>query len=73
MSNKDVSVWDAGLFDASDVEWAVIETKRRNKVNIELTSSEGSMNVVKIYLALKMICEKIEGQLNIMDECDGEH
>lgn len=73
MPDKDLSVWDAGIFDASDIEWKVLDSKRRNKVNIELTCADGTMNVVKTYLALRLICEKIEAELNIMDECEGEH
>lgn len=74
MSDKDLSVWDAGVFDTSDVTWEIVETKRRDKVNIQLTCTEGSMSVVKTYLALKMICEKIETELNILDQAsDEEH
>lgn len=60
---------DLELFDPSDVTWEVLPTKRRDRVTIQLTSSEGSMNVLKTYLALKLICDKIEAQLNIMAEC----
>lgn len=60
------------LFDTGDVTWEIEETKRRDQIKIVL-STETSFNLMKTYLALKMICEKIEVQLGIMDEADGEH
>lgn len=64
---------DADLFDPSDVTWEVVETKRRDKINILLTSTEGSMNLMKTYLALKLLTEKLEVQLGIMERAKGEH
>lgn len=63
---------DSDLFDCSDVTWEVLESKRSDKVTIVL-KSEGTFNLMKTYLALKMITEKIELELNIMDEAEGEH
>lgn len=63
---------DSDLFDCNDVTWEVVESKRNDRVTIVL-KSEGNFNLMKTYLALKMITEKIELELNIMDETDGEH
>lgn len=70
--SKRKSVWDADLFDASDVTWEVLESKRRDRVTIVLHSEE-PFNLTKTYLALKLLTEKIELELNILDEADGEH
>lgn len=61
---------DADLFDCNDVTWEVLESKRNDRVTIVL-KSEGTFNLMKTYLALKMITEKIELELNIMDEAEG--
>jgi len=58
---------DQELFDITDVEWEIEKTNRRDRVTIIL-KSETAMSVLKTYLALKMICEKIEIELNILDE-----
>lgn len=62
---------DADLFDCSDVTWEVIKSKRRDQVTIVL-KTEGSFSIMKTYLALQMICEKIEKEMHIM-EAEGEH
>lgn len=65
---------DLELFDPSDVEWEVLPQKRRDQVTIRLTATEGSMNLMKTYLALVMICEKVELQLGILEMAsDVEH
>lgn len=64
--------WEESLFDCSDVTWEVEDTKRRDQIKIIL-KTEGTFNLVKTYLALKMITEKIEMQLNILDEAKGKH
>lgn len=63
---------DADLFDCSDVTWEVEDSKRSDQVKIIL-KSETKFNLLKTYLALKMITEKIELELNILDEAEGEH
>lgn len=61
---------DQELFDPSDVNVEFPPTRRRDEVLIRLKAQEGAMNLMKTYLALKIICEKIEGQLNILGEAD---
>jgi hypothetical protein len=63
---------DVDKFDPSDVTWEIEETKRRDVVKIVLRT-ETSFNLMKTYLALKMMCEKIEVQLGIMEKAEGEH
>ncbi len=63
---------DTDLFDCADVTWEIEETKRADQIKIILRS-EGTFNLMKTYLALKMITEKIESQLNILEEAEGEH
>lgn len=70
--SKRLTSWEADLFDCSDVTWEVEDSKRSDQIKIIL-KTEGTFNLIKTYLALKMICEKIEGQLHIMDEAEGEH
>lgn len=63
---------DQELFDPSDVTWDIEKSKRRDQIKIVLTSADGSpMSVLKTYLALLMICEKIEIEMNIMPAADG--
>lgn len=67
-----IDPWDAGLFDCSDVTWEILPSKRNDQITIVM-KCEGSFNLIKTYLSLKRMAEKIEQQLNIMDEADGEH
>lgn len=63
---------DHELFDASDVTWEVLPSKKKNEIHIVLRS-EGVFNLTKVYLALCMMVEKIGVQLNILDKAEGEH
>lgn len=63
---------DADLFDASDVEYDIKPSKKRNEIDIRL-KSESDFNLLKIYLSLMSICQKIETELNIMEDAEGEH
>ncbi len=63
---------DSFLFDCSDVTWEIEDTKRNDQIKIIL-KSEGRFNLMKTYLSLKMLCEKIELELNIMEQAEGEH
>lgn len=63
---------DQELFDITGVSWDILPSKRRDQVTLVLKCHEGTMSVLKTYLALKMIAEKIELELNIMDEADGQ-
>lgn len=63
---------DLELFDCSDVTWEIEDSKRSDQIKIIL-KTEGRFNLLKTYLSLKMITEKIELELNIMDTAKGEH
>ena len=64
---------DVEMFDTGDVTWEIDDKgKRRDIVKIVL-KTDTSFNLVKVYLSLKMICKKIETQLGILDEAEGEH
>ncbi len=63
---------DYDLFDCTDVTWEIEDSKRTDQIKIIL-KSEGKFNLMKTYLALKMICEKIERELNILEDAEGEH
>jgi hypothetical protein len=71
-ADKD-DVWDSRLFDASDVTYDFPRTSKRNEVLVRLRAESGQMNLLKTYFALKMLCEKIENDLNILEEAAGEH
>ena len=58
MNRKDLENFTT-QFDPGDVTWQIEETKKRNQVRI-LLECEGSFNLLKTWLALKMIVEKIE-------------
>lgn len=64
--------FEADMFDASDVEYEVLPSKKRTQVDIRL-KSETDFNLIKIYLGLKSICDKIETELGIMEAAEGEH
>lgn len=72
MNKKELEAQYADMFDASDVEWEIKETKRADKIHIIL-SSERRFNLIKTYLSLKLLVEKLELQLGLMEEADGEH
>lgn len=63
---------DHELFDCADVTWEIEDSKRSDQIKIIL-KSEGTFNLMKTYLALKMICEKIEFELNILGDAKGKH
>lgn len=69
MADQDLT--DQELFDTSDVTWEVVKSKRRDQITLIL-KTEGSFSIMKTYLALQMICEKIELEMNIM-KSEGEH
>lgn len=69
-SLDDDDVSDAVRFSVDDVEWQIKPTRKKNEIHIVLTS-ETDFNLIKTYLSLKAMCEKIEIQLNILDEAEG--
>lgn len=56
-------------FDCSDVTWEVEDTKRNNVVRITL-KCDGRFNLIKIWLSLRMICEKLDTQMGYMESTD---
>jgi hypothetical protein len=74
MNKKELEAQYAEMFDASDVEWEIIETKRANKINIQFTKESGRFNLITIYLSMKLMIEKIEMQMGLLDDAgDTEH
>lgn len=63
---------DFSLFDCSDVEVEILPSKRRDQVDIRLTS-DSDLNLLRIYGALQNIIMKLERELEIMEEAEGEH
>jgi hypothetical protein len=73
MKNKmSDEIFDAELFDTSDVTVSSCDVGRR-KIILTLRASTADFNLVKVYLSLKDYVEKIERELNIMEQTDGEH
>lgn len=57
-------------FDVSDITWDILPAKKSaTEVTITL-KSESKFNLLKIYLAFKAMCEKLELQMGI--EPDGD-
>lgn len=73
MNKKALQTQYADLFDASDVEWEIIETKRQNKINIVFTKESGRFNLIVIWLSMKLLVEKLETQIGVMDDTGSEH
>lgn len=73
MNKKDLEAQYADMFDASDVTVEIIETKRMNRINIQLTKESGRMNLIIIWLALESMCEKLRSEMGVMDDAKGEH
>jgi hypothetical protein len=63
---------DHEIFDASDVTPQVLPSKRRNQVDIRL-SSKTEMNLLKILAGLEMLSAQIRHELEIMDADEREH
>jgi hypothetical protein len=72
MNKKDLIRYHE-MFDASDVTVDIQETKRANKIRIELTKESGRFNLIIIWLSLKTICEKLEREMGVMEDAEGTH
>ena len=59
-------------YDISDVDFEMKQPNRR-EIRLIAKASTSDFNLVKYYLALKSFVEKIEKDLDIMEEADGEH
>lgn len=73
MNKKELEAQYAEMFDASDVTCEIIETKRANKITIQLTKESGRFNLIIIWLSLRTIVEKLEREMGVMDEAEGQH
>jgi len=62
---------DADLFDISDVEYDWEHDKSGLRITLILTS-EDRFNLLKTYLALKSLVEKIELEIGVMDAAPEE-
>jgi hypothetical protein len=69
---KTLDDFPAEMYDTSDVKFSIKDGRRRNEVTL-VAKAETDFNLVKFYLALKEFVEKIERELNIMDEAEGDH
>lgn len=59
------------LYDTTDVVFEMPHSRKRNVVTL-VAKSHTDFNLVKYCLALKEFVEKIERELNIMAEADGD-
>lgn len=73
MNKKELEAQYNEMFDASDVTCEIEETKRANKIKIILTKESGRFNLIIIWLALKVIVEKLEQEMGVMEDAKGEH
>lgn len=62
---------DAELFDISDVEYDWKHDRSGLRITLILTSQD-RFNLLKTYLALKSLVEKIEIEIGIMDAAPEE-
>jgi len=70
-NKKDIDSYVPEIFDPSDVTWEMPKTKTRRKVMLVATS-ETDFNLMKLYLSLVALTEKIEEEMGIMSG-SGEH
>ena len=54
------------MFDTSDVSYDWTQSKSGLEIVLTMTS-EGRFNLMKTYLALKLLVEKIETEIAVMD------
>lgn len=62
----------AEMYDSSDVD-VKIDNVGRRKVVVTFRATEGDFNLVKLYLSLKDLTEKIEGELGLLETAEGNH
>lgn len=60
------------LFDISDVTFNIRPTKSRRRFAIEF-ESKTDMCLLKIALAMRTLTEKVEHELGILEDAEGEH
>lgn len=68
---EEVEAFEHEMYDASDVKFEV-RNRGRNQI-VLIAKSETDFNLLKYYLALKDYVDKIETELNIMAQAEGEH
>lgn len=59
-------------YDTGDVEWEVEESKRADVVKIILRT-DSRFNLIKIWLTLRMIVEKLDAQMDFIDNADEDN
>jgi hypothetical protein len=59
-------------YDTGDVTWEVEETKRADVVKIILRT-DSRFNLIKIWLTLRMIVEKMDAQMDFIDNADADN
>lgn len=69
---EDIEIDSPEMFDISDVTFEMPESRSRRVVNVRLRS-ESDFNLIKFYLALNFYVEKMENEIGIMAESEGEH
>lgn len=68
----DIEVFDAELYDTSDVK-VDLKNRSRREIALVFKASTADFNLIKFYLALRDYVDKIERELNIMEAADGDH
>lgn len=69
MAKKEVEDFSPEMYNTSDVKFTMKDGRRRNEV-VLVAKSETDFNLLKYYLALKSFTEKIERELDIMEEAE---
>jgi hypothetical protein len=62
----------AEMYDSSDVKVEIASIGRR-KVVVTFKATEADFNLVKFYLSLKDLTERIAGELGILEKAEGDH
>lgn len=68
----DDEIFDASLFDTSDVKVEIKNSRSRREVTFTIRS-ESDFNLVKIYLSLKDYVEQMEQSMNILEGSGETH
>lgn len=59
------------LYNIEDIVFTMKDSKRRTEVTL-VAKGERDINLIRYYLALKDLVEKIERELGVMTEFDGD-
>lgn len=69
MIKAEIEDFSPELYNTSDVVFTMKDGRRRNEV-VLIATADSSFNLIKYYLSLKAFVEKIERELEIMEEAD---